>query len=107
MHTDPFSPPENVHLTDVKPGKLTFSWAPTVLHCSALTYEILSDCGVCPTTTSSTLVTCTTESSQPRLCTFAVRSVACGGIVGSWSNEIEVMLRGTSFLDSKFIDNES
>ena len=69
MHTDPFPPPKNVHLTDVKLGMITFSWIPTVLHCSALTYEILSDCGECPTATSSTLATCTFESSLPRQCT--------------------------------------
>lgn len=94
MYTDPFPPPENVYLADVKPGKLTFSWTPTALYCSALTYEILSDCGECPAATSSTSVTCTIQISQPRQCTFAVKSIVCGNIAGSWTNRIEVILRG-------------
>lgn len=98
MHTDPFLPPENIHLADIKPGKLTFSWTPIALLCSELTYEILSDCGECPTATNSTFVSCTIESSQPTNCTFAVRSIVCGGIAGSWSNAIKVMLRGISLI---------
>ena len=100
MYTDPFPPPENLQLIDMKPGQLAFSWIPTAhaLLCSLLTYDIQSDCGECPAATSSTSVICTFESAHHRPCTFAVRSVVCGDIVGSWSHEIEAMLRGTSLI---------
>ena len=84
-----------MRLVDIKPGKLIFSWTPIARRCSSMYYEIQSNCGECPTATNSTVATCIVNNLQARLCTFTVRSVVCDNIVGSWSNEIEVMLKGT------------
>ena len=94
MYTDSLSPPKNVHLLDVSPEVLVFSWTPVPLNYSALRYEIQSSCGECPTFTNSTSVTCIIQKPLDRMCGFAVRSVVCNNMVGGWSNEIEIMLRG-------------
>ena len=99
-HIDSLSPPKNIRLLDVSSGMLVFSWTPVPLNCSAVTYEIRSSCGECPTLTNSTMVTCIIHNPliQYRTCRFAVRSVMCNNSVGGWSNEIEVMLRGIHLL---------
>ena len=77
-----YPPPNNVHLTDVRPGQVTFTWTSvSSSYCSVnfVNYSITSDCGVCPTTTNMTTVTCSDLqlSTEPVECTFRVSSVVC------------------------------
>jgi hypothetical protein len=67
-----------------------FSWSPVA---PAIHYNILaSNCGICPTTTNHTNVTCTDVSLNGTVCTFAVQAVVCGNITGSASDPISIHL---------------
>ena len=69
---------------------LTFTWE-EVLGSTTTNYTILSsNCGSCPTTTTNTTVTCTDVHYDGGVCTFDVRTVACGNT--HLSGEIRVML---------------
>lgn len=49
IHTEPYPPPDNVHLAAVTQRELTFSWDPLASNCPAVTYNInATGCGVCP-----------------------------------------------------------
>ena len=65
--------------------------------CQVVSYTISSDCGVCPTSTQGTTVVCLNvevPSTVGRICTFTVRTVVCGNIIGTESNSLSVNLKG-------------
>ena len=89
------SPPNNVCLSDTYEGTLVFNWTSPIQKCTSISYQISSDCGSCPETTSTTTVNCsvgaiTHEASN---CTFSVRSVVCGR-TGEANRPIIVTLKG-------------
>ena len=91
----PYSPSNNVSLDGVSNGKLTFGWTFSVPDCTAINYNISSDCGSCLRTTDATNATCSDLplSSNPLNCTFSVYPVVCG-VAGEASNPITVTLKG-------------
>ena len=70
---------------------LAFNWSSATLDCPAIHYDILSsNCGSCPTTTAHTTVICTDVPTDGSMCTFAVRIVACGNVIGNTSEPVSV-----------------
>ena len=95
FYVDPFPAPKNVHLFDVRPGLLSFTWNPVTQDCSALHYDIQTNCGNCANSTHSPSINCSlTNDHLSRKCSIKVKSVTCGNISGSWSNPIRVNLKG-------------
>ena len=90
-------PPSDVHLADVRPGQVTFTWTSVSSSCSSLYYNITSDCGVCPTTGTTNMTTATCSdlqlSTQPVVCTFRVSSVVCD-LTGNPSEPVVVTIMG-------------
>lgn len=98
LHTDPFPPPKDVSVADVKQNQLAFVWSSSSRNCPALRYNILaSNCGTCPSTTVETTATCEDLllSSDAKQCTFSVQSVVCGDILSNQSDIVTVNLKGT------------
>jgi hypothetical protein len=64
------------------------------------------NCANCPSTTTTNVVTCTgdyTQLTSDHPCSFAVRSAVCNGIVGDFSDAVDVptVEAGTGSTDSK------
>ena len=64
------------------------------------------NCGECPSATTTNMVTCTgdyTHLTSDHQCSFAIRSAVCDGIVGDFSNAVNVPMigAGTGPNDSK------
>ena len=58
---------------------ITFKWSQMPLDCRIIHYKILaSNCGNCPSTTTSTAVTCIGAQTDGGVCRFAVQTVVCG-----------------------------
>ena len=99
--TEPFRPPDDIHLADASQEYLLFSWSTVANNCASLQYEINSTCGVCPNITNATSVSCAignTVSHKPKVCSFAVRSIVYGNVTGRWSDSINVKLKGIKFI---------
>ena len=61
-----------------------------IANCSPLQYNIITDCGTCPKTTSFHEATCTLAGSVlVRACSFAVQSVLCDN---NFSNESDPVI---------------
>ena len=90
----PYSSPDNVRLTGVEEGLLTFSWDSLGPNCESANYRVISDCGGCPNNTNLTEVNCTDLqlSTEARECSLRVHVVLCGG-VGNLSRPVAVMLK--------------
>ena len=90
-----YPPPNDVHLADVRPGQVTFTWTSVSSSCSSVYYNITSDCGVCPTTINMTTATCSDLqlSTEPVVCTFRVSSVVCD-LTGNPSEPVVVTIKG-------------
>ena len=59
--------------------------------CPAVSYNIqASNCGSCPATTNYTNVTCTDIPTDGSKCTFAIRTVVCGNIIGKLSEVMNI-----------------
>ena len=57
-----------------------------------------SNCGECPNTTISNMVTCSGDYTQllnDRQCSFAVQTVVCDGIAGDISTAVKVTMTGS------------
>ena len=74
-----------VHVSDVRPNMITFTWGPAVNMCPFLQYHIETNCGIClENTTADTTITCSriimsTIDSNTNDCSFAVHaSTMCG-----------------------------
>jgi hypothetical protein len=90
----PYSSPDNVQLTGVEEGLLTFSWDSLGPNCESANYRVISDCGGCPNYTNSTEINCTDLqlSTEARECSLRVQIVLCGGF-GNLSSPVAVMLK--------------
>ena len=62
--------------------ELMFSWSPVAPDHSTLHYDITSNCGSCPNTTTNTTATCTDVPTDGSVCTLAILAVVCGNIMG-------------------------
>ena len=67
---------------------------------------MVDNCGECPSATTTNMATCTgdyTQLTSDRPCSFAVRSAVCDGIIGDFSNAVNVPMigAGTGPNDSK------
>ena len=73
---------------------ITFTWTQPLSNRnnfdSEISYNLSSNCGSCPNTTTNTTVTCTDVPTDGGVCTFTVRTVVCGIIVGSLYGAFEV-----------------
>ena len=101
MHyIDPLPSPMGVSLFTVNSRQLVFNWMPIQSNCSSLQYGIESDCGSCSegsqTFLNQTSKTCIVEqpNTDERMCSFAVNSVICRNISGSFSTPVNVTLKG-------------
>ena len=85
----------NIHLRNVSKNQLVFTWDPVNVTCPDVRYNIEStNCGVCPSSTSLTTVTCTDlEIIDRQTCVFGVSTVTCSNIDGA-RDSIEVQLEG-------------
>lgn len=98
-----FPPPNDTKLAEVDKHQLAFFWTPVSYDCHYLHYNIISsNCGDCPTESSSSSVTCRNVSVTKSLhyddiCTFAVQPVVCNNIRGSTSRPITTNLKGINF----------
>ena len=101
---EPFPPPNDIHLSDIGPTHLTFSWNQSLLNyppwrpldgsCSTIYNVITSNCGICPNSTTLTSTTCTNITIDGRICSLAIQTVVCGNIVGHRSNSVMTPLKG-------------
>ena len=87
----------NVKLVDVSLRQISFKWNSTVPVCPVLHYDILSsNCGICPTITTNTTVTCTDVPTDGSVCTFTVQTVICDPIYGTMSDTVQVKLKDSA-----------
>ena len=96
---EPFSPPTDVQLASVHLNELKFNWTRSSVDnaCSNLQYSIDSDCGTCSNATSVVMpsISCFIHTSDyNKICRFAISSVVCDTMTGSFSNQVSVPLRG-------------
>ena len=97
----PFIPPSHINLTNVSTEGLTFEWNSVAPNCSAVSYTISSlGCGSCPSSTSTTSIIChgVQLNGESDLCTLSIQAVTCGNISGSFSNPLNVSLKGLLLL---------
>ena len=94
LNSVPFPPPTDVQLVEMNDTHLGFNWSHVSTGCSSLQYHIMaSNCGECPSTTTTNMVTCTgnyTQLTSDHLCSFAVRTAVCNGTVGDISIAVNV-----------------
>ena len=97
MHADPPSPPENVHLSEVDRNRLDFTWDPVQTTCPVVEYKVTSvNCGVCPTATHNTSITCVVDDVTTvidNLCILSIQSIVCG-VTGENRSNVTATLRG-------------
>jgi hypothetical protein len=99
--TNLYPPPNDINLTDIQPGTLTFKWTSVISNCSTLQYSIAStsNCGTCTVNENITATTVTATCSDLPLtinavmCLFGVSTDACG-LVGNPSSPLALTLKG-------------
>ena len=95
--TDPPPPPENVHLSKVDRNRLDFTWDPVQTTCPVVEYKVNAvNCGVCPTATHNTSITCVVDDVTTvidNLCILSIQSVVCG-VTGENRSNVTATLRG-------------
>ena len=91
-------PPENiswlVSYQQLHKYTIAFKWNMHTQDCHP-TYNILaSNCGLCPTMTNNSTVTCTDVSTDidDGMCTLAIQTVVCGRIAGELSPRVSVQV---------------
>ena len=83
--------PNDVQLTRVDTGQLTFTWTPVNSNCPSINYMATLDCGTCSIPMGTT-VNCS-GLQLPGVCSFTVQTMVCGQ-VGAPSDPLTVTLRG-------------
>ena len=82
--SNPYPPPNDVNLTDIGEGQVTFNWSSP---CPSIDYVITSDCGTCPASTNTTSVTCSglqlPTQADGVVCSISISSRACDVIGNS------------------------
>ena len=97
----PYPPPDTVHLVEVSPKQLIFTWNTVDSECQHVYFNIsASNCGTCPRVSNSTTAICSNlqVSSTAVMCIFRVQSVVCRDIFGTMSNPVVVTLKGIRFI---------
>ena len=94
---DPPPPPKNVHLSKVDRSRLDFTWDPVQTTCPVVEYKVTAvNCGVCPTATHNTSITCAVDDVTTvinNLCILSIQSVVCG-VTGETGINATAPLRG-------------
>ena len=95
--TDPPTRPENVYLSEVDRNRLDFTWDPVQTTCPVVEYKVTAvNCGVCPTATHNTSITCVVDDVTrviDNLCILSIQSVVCG-VTGENRSNVTATLRG-------------
>ena len=89
--------PSNISYSVANSGSqktIIFNWVPfNISTCQAIPYNIIaSNCGICPTTTNHTTVTCTDMPIDATNCHFALIPTICGRVSPSLSISLDVEL---------------
>ena len=94
--TDPPPPPRNIYLRSFNQSELTFAWDTVLMSCIAVHYTIIANrsCGLCPSTTPNTFISCTNPIISGDTCRFSVLPVVCGNVNGNESKPLYVSPRG-------------
>ena len=73
-----------------------FTWEPVnpASVCSSLYYEPLTNCSNCITASGSANCSISMITSIAKICSFAIRPVVCGNIVGNKSETVNIILKG-------------
>ena len=91
-------PPNNITLSEVSKGQLTFSWSPETTNCPSLHYNInVTNCGKYSDslkTTTLSFITCNISSTTPSICTLTFQTIVCGGILGTISKLVVHSIQG-------------
>jgi hypothetical protein len=93
---DPYPTPSYIQLANVNGKDLMFTWEsnnPTS-GCSSLYYESLTNCSNCIMGSGSANCSISVITSIAKVCSFAIRSVVCGNIVGNKSETVNIILKG-------------
>ena len=94
MQAEPIQSPSDIHVSDITPTHITFSWSTVVSDCRNINYNLHTDnCGICPSATFHTTVSCNNPSIDGRVCHFRAKSVVCGIIAEDFSNLVTVTLK--------------
>ena len=100
-HSAPYAPPpDDVRVVRVEKNLLVFAWNEVTLRCPSTRYVITAiNCGVCPSATNDTTVTCShfntsTHDIMPYTCMFAVQAGICGYLLGERSDFVSLNLTG-------------
>lgn len=79
------SPCNSIHINTVilSANEFSFNWSPALVNdCPVILYNILtSNCGICPTNSTHTNVTCIDVPVNSGVCTFTIQTVICGKVV--------------------------
>ena len=97
LFVEPYPPPDHVHLSSVGTRSLVFSWNPvnSTCSCHVLVYNIASsNCGICPTNTTGTSVTCVRVPIDGIECMFQVQTTVYSNIHGPLSMSVSVVFKG-------------
>ena len=97
----PQDPPpslNNILLSKVDRNRLDFTWDPVQTTCPVVEYKVTAvNCGVCPTATHNTSITCVVDDVTTvidNLCILSIQSVVCG-VTGENRSNVTATLRGT------------
>ena len=93
---DPYPPPSYLQLAGVNGKDLMFIWEPVnpTRICSSLYYEPLTNCSNCNTASGSANCSISMITPIAKVCSFAIRPVVCGNIVGNESETVNIILKG-------------
>ena len=97
QHAEPFSPPNDIKISNIGRTHLTFNWScvATSESCNVIIYNInASNCGICPNSTTSNAVTCSSIPVDGSTCTFSIDTEVCNNITGQGSNIVIVSPKG-------------
>ena len=89
-------PPSHLQLVKVNKNELVFTWEPynRTGSCPSLYYEPLSNCSECAATSDYAKCRTSIITSDAKVCSFAIRTVVCGNIVGTKSETMNIVLKG-------------
>ena len=94
MPTEPAQSPDDIHISDISPTFITFSWSAVASDCRNIKYNLYAvNCGICPFATFHTAVSCNNPIIDGRVCHFRAKSVVCGITAEDFSNLVNITLR--------------
>ena len=102
IYSTPDPPPSfnNVRLSEVDRNRLDFTWDRVQTTCPVVEYKVTAvNCGVCPTATHNTSITCVVDDVTTvidNLCILSIQSVVCG-VIGENRSNVTATLRGREY----------